>query len=597
MLRARPGIPLLAVRLPNRPPAPSGRCCLSSKTPPPSAQPTFPSTDSSVESLQLNLHGVNRMRKAVDSVCQDLLDLSSFLKDANAQRQHLLDQSNNLQQQIMRGKADKSIKARQNDIKSYIQTLDRKIRDARQIEVPISSSFVHLKRLHGRLPLGKPRLRNSNAHGPEASRQVTSALKALLALPGPPLLEELAHFLLSVPLPLSEESFLLIIRRLSNHRLASAARSVYHNLMATDYYPVSASSISVLLKITTSAQLRAEFQRLESLLGSLHLPSDEYVHSSLVTGNLKLNYKSMALNQFSKMIFSGYEPSLEVLTALVYHSAARRHWKLGCQFWRAIVEGKKNGKFGIDAWAYHAIWKLCMRCRQPRSASQILGDAVQQGYHVDDVINHRRPKHKSLPIRSSNKTPTAQDVLHAFKSRSERELPVVSKAQALTRSSLLSKLTARLPSSSTPPKPVNPLAETLPPPGPSPSLQARRKLDAIFLNKTRKVPGSLSNILCLNEPEVPIPAEQQSYSPSVGSIVFNLDEEMLRDVVQEKAGMEVSDWFIVRDEVGPFLPESKIATLPFRDPVPILWDDRLPNRRSPHPRLLFRRRNVKRVII
>ena len=529
------------------------------------------------------------MRKAVDSVSQDLLDLSLFLKLASAQRQHLLDQSNNLQQLIKRGTANSSMKTRQHEIKSDIRTLDLKVRDARQNEIPNSSFFIHLKRLHGRLPTQNPRYRNLPAHRPKISRQLTSALKALLALPNPLLLEELAQFLLTAPLPLSEESFLLILRRLSSLRLASAARSVYHHFMATGFYPVSASSISVLLKITTSAHLPTEFRHLESFHASLQLPSDKYVHTGLVVGNLKLNRKAMALSQFSKMIFSGHEPNLQVLTALLYYSADIRDWKLGYQFWRAILDGKKNGRFEIDAWAYHTMWRLCMRCHQRKLASQILLEAVHGGYEVDKVMDHRRLKYKSLPIRSSNKSPAVQDIMHAFKSHSAKNAPLVSSSPPLPRSRLVDRSNDHPQTSSKLSTSINaqPIAlSSLPP-----SLQARRKIDAIYLNKTRKLGNLLSNSIFLDEEEVPIPAEQCAHSPYNGFDLINMDEQMLLDAIQERTAEEFSDWFVLTDEMEAI--KSKIRTIPFRDPVPTIREDYIGIRIWKHPRLVFRRRKLK----
>ena len=532
------------------------------------------------------------MRKAVDSVSQDLLDLSSFLKAASSQRQHLLNQSNNLQQLIKRGKANSSMKTRQHEIKSDIRTLDLKIRDARQNEIPNSSFFVHLMRLHGRFPIQNPSYRSSAAHNPKGSRKVTLALKALLALPNPLLLDELAQFLLTAPLPLSEESFLLILRRLSSLRLASAARSVYHHFMATGFYPVSASSISVLLKITTSAHLPAEFRHLESFHANLQLPSDKYVHTGLIIGNLKLNRKAMALSQLSKMIFSGYEPNLQVLTALLYYSADLRDWKLGYQFWRAILDGKKNGTFGIDAWAYHAMWRLCVRCHQRQLASQILLDAVRGGYQVDEVMDHRRLKYKSLPIRSSNKSPTVQDVLHAFKSHSAKKVPTVSSSSPSPRSRLVEGPKGHTQASPNLPGPINTQPKALP--SLSPLLQARRQIDAIYLNKTRKVGNLLSNSFSLDEPEVPTPTEQGGYSPCKISDLINTDEEMPRDVIQERAAEEISDWFVLTDEIEP-IKKSKIPAIPFMDPIPLIREDYIGIRTCKLPRLAFRRRKLNMV--
>ena len=590
MLRGSPGIPLAAVRLCNRPAPSSGRCCLSSDSsrPPPPSRPAS-TANWPIEPRQPSPHESIRMRKAVDSVSQDLLDLSLFLKLASAQRQHLLDQSNNLQQQIKRGTANSSMKTRQHEIKSDIRTLDLKVRDARQNEIPNSSFFVHLKRLHGRLPIQNPRYRNSPAHSPKVSRQVTSALKALLALPNPLLLEELAQFLLTVPLPLSEDSFLLILRRLSSLRLASAARSVYHHFMATGFYPISASSISVLLKITTSAHLAAEFRHLESFHASLRLPSDKYVHTGLVIGNLKLNRKAMALSQFSKMIFSGHEPNLQVLTALLYYSADIRDWKLGYQFWRAILDGKKNGRFEIDAWAYHAMWRLCMRCHQRQVASQILSEAVHGGYEVDKVMDHRRLKYKSLPIRSSNKSPAVQDILHAFKSYSARKAPAVSSSPPLPLSRVVDRLKDHPRTSSELPGPINAQPAALS--SLSPFLQARRKIDAIYLNKIRKLGNLLSNSISLDEPEVPIPAEQSVCSPYKSLDLINMDQQMLLDAIQEKTAEEFSDWFVLTDEMAPI--KSKIPMKLFTDPIPTIWENYVGIRICKHPRLVFRRRKLK----
>jgi hypothetical protein len=624
MLRAVPGIPLRCVRLLNRPAAPTRRCRLSlsiSRTLPLSSPPP---TDMPIDRKQLDPCELARMRKAVDCVCQDLFDLSTFLKAADTQRQRLLDQNTKLQQLIRHGKAGSSTKAHHRSIKSQIKLLDLKVRDARQSEIPISSFFIHLKRLHGRLPIEKPKKRNSPSCSDNVSRQIYSALKALLVLPDPALLEELAQFLLNVPLPLSEPAFLFILRRLSNHRLASAARSVYYHFMTTGHYPVSAASISVLLKISSSAQLREEFQSLKAMLSSVRLPSNEYVHSGLIIGHLKWNDKDSALSQYSKMIFAGYETNLKVLTALLDHSAATGHWKLGVQFWRAIVRGKREGRFEVDAWAYHAMWRLCIKCRQRQMASQVLTEAVHDGHRIDDVIHHRRPKTKSLPIRSSNKTPTIHDVFKAFQARSTRELSVqtvsvsqpvppaapstvrpnlIGKLQGstqtserLSRSSLVTKLLANVQNPKTLTASVNAQLEIAS--SPPPFVHARQKIEAIYRQKIRKTGGPAFDTSSLTEPEIPMPIEPRTCPPTLTSYTLSLDEELLGEAIVERTAMEMSDWFVVPHASGRLEMLSKVPVLPFRAPSPIIRENcATPSSTSPPSRLVFRRGKRKEVEI
>lgn len=624
MLRAVLGIPLRSVRLRNRPAAPTRRCRQSLSISQSLPLPSPPPTDVAIDQKQLGPRDLARMRKAIDCVCQDLLDLSTFLKVADTDRQRLLDQSTKLQQLIRNGKAGSSTKAHHRSIKSQVKLLDLKVRDARQIEIPTSSLFIHLKRLHGRLPIEKPKKRNSPTCSGNVSRQTYSALKALLVLPDPALLEELAQFLLTVPLPLSEHAFLLILRRLSSHRLASAARSVYYHLMTTGHYPVSAASISVLLKISSSAQLREEFRSLTAILNSVRLPSSEYVHSGLIIGNLKWNDKDSALSQYSKMIFAGYEPNLKVLTALLDHSAATGHWKLGIQFWKAIVGGKREGRFGVDAWAYHAMWRLCIKCRQRQMASQVLTDAVHDGHRIDDVIHHRRPKTKSLPIRSSNKTPTIQDVFKAFQARSTRELSVqaisvpqpvpppasstvrpnlIGKPQGSTqtsekfsRSSLASKLSGTVRNPKTLTASVNAQVETSS--SPPPFVHARQKIEAIYRQKIRKTGGHAFDTSSLTEPEIPTPVEPRPCSPTLTLYTLNLDEELLAEAIVEKTATEMSDWFDVRHASGGGGMRSKVPVLPLRAPSPIIREDHAaPSSMSLPSRFVFRRGKRKDVKI
>src|SRR5271170_5612254 len=194
-----------------------------------------------------------KTRKAVDNLAQDLLVLSQYLSKAKTTRQLLLNHKTTLSQQTSHRELDtitKPLRKNLSAIQESLDDLDFKILSARQLSIPTSIFTIRLKRLHGTLPYPKTRLSSSLSTRISQSRQSNTTLGALLALPTAHVIDNVAHFLLTTSLPITEKSFLLMIAGFSRLRLASAARSAYQNMIAAGYAPTSPIAMALLLKLT-----------------------------------------------------------------------------------------------------------------------------------------------------------------------------------------------------------------------------------------------------------------------------------------------------------------------------------------------------------
>ena len=156
-----------------------------------------------------------------------------------------------------------------NTLKQSIQDLEKRIVKARQRKVPWSNFYIRLQRLHKRIANPEPAINSSHQ-----IRLSTSILESLLSLPVPRLLDKLAHHLLTTSLPITEQSFHLMIQKLSSLRLGSAARSAYHSLIAAGHSPSSPRAISLLLKLAPTIDDRKEFVRLQSLIKKSNISCD-----------------------------------------------------------------------------------------------------------------------------------------------------------------------------------------------------------------------------------------------------------------------------------------------------------------------------------
>lgn len=362
------------------------------------------------------------LRMALDSLADDILTLSHVISQRTAELHLLLNRKSDLCQKYNRT-AEKDNKAvllsEINSVNTSIKALERKLLYARERRIPLSY-FVRLRRLHGHLPYPRPRRPNRKDDQSTLVRRSHSTLIGLLSLPAPNVLQELAHFLLTTSLPITETSFLIMIQKLSALRYGSAARSAYHSLIVAGYSPTSPRAVSLMLKLMPAIRDRKEFARLQSLLEASNVHHDVYIHTQLIVGNLKMGSPIRALQQFRAMIANGFQPTLQALTALLHDCGSRRDWQLGVEVWRSLGLGHANLRFRIDLWAYQEMWRLCRKCGQQTSARQILRAARKEGFRVEDLIHTRGRKTKSLPIRSTNKMPELGDLKNSLKQASVR---------------------------------------------------------------------------------------------------------------------------------------------------------------------------------
>lgn len=480
------------------------------------------------------------LRKALDSLAQDLLDLSQYLSAANAERQQLLNRRTDKSQLIYRLKDDQDnngpktvLRAQVDAITKSIKYLDRGILRARQWQIPYSSFYVRLKRVHKSLPRPPvpPSISNSSR-----IRQSDASLDALLSLPTPELLDDLAQYLLTTSLPITEHSFYLMIHKLSSFRLGSAARSAYHNLIAAGYSPTSHRAISLILKLTPSIRDRREFFRLQSLVSKSNISLDPYIYSGLIIGNLKMGSRTNAFGHFRSMINEGFQPSLQVLTGLLHDCGSRRDWSTGAEIWRSMKVGQSNQRFHIDAWAYGRMWRLCRRCEQQHAANEILSSAAKEGFDLQEIIQHRRRKYKSQPFRNTNKSPELIDLQHSM----ERNLTCGVGAQDRMVGHVWAEQVSfcdfryihsrRLVQS-----------ESL---GTRRSVRARRQVDWLMLKKTRILTKSASKVADFSQLDIASPIKGITKGHAAGSYrLANMDEDLL-DILQEQSSYCLSKWFV-----------------------------------------------------
>lgn len=476
------------------------------------------------------------LRTALDNLAQDFLDLSHYLSNAYAERQQLLNRKTNKYQLSSRLKDDdgdpkSSLLAEINTIEQSITNLDNQITRARQREIPTTSFYIRLRRVHGRLPNHQLPLAHSTTDALAGTRLSNAILSSLLSLPAPKILDDLARHLLTTSLPITENSFFLMIHRLSNLRLGSAARSAYHNLIASGYAPTSVQAISLLLRLTSSIRDRREFYRLQSLINKFNISHDAYIYSGLITGSLKMGSRSNAFKHFRAMIAEGIQPSLHVLTSMLHDCGSRRDWLLGAEVWRSMNLGQSDGRFQIDAWGYNKMWRLCRRCHQRNAAAQVLRSAVRQGFELEGILYYRRKKYKSLPIRNTNKSPELEDVQNSIERAfvdgvvfpGEARKPVGNDSLSMQRSFREFNEDHR---------------------GEKRSIQARRRMDKLMLNRERTLRNSSSQIAELSQLDLAKPVTRTLENHADDLYHSKDKDEHLLDIIQEESISFLSSWFI-----------------------------------------------------
>jgi hypothetical protein len=485
------------------------------------------------------------LRMALDSLADAVLMLSHIISQLTAERQLLLNRKSGLFQKYKRivEKEKKLVLLSEvNSVNASIEAVENKLLYARESRIPVSY-YVRLKRLHGNLPYPKPRRPNRKDDQSTLIRRSHSTLIGLLSLPGSNVLHELAHFLVTTSLPITETSFLVMIQKLSVLRFGSAARSAYHSLIAAGYSPTSPRAISLMLKLMPAIRDRTEFFRLQTLLDRSNISHDAYIYTQLIVGNLKMGSPTGALQQFRAMIASRFQPTLQALTALLHDCGSRRNWQLGIEVWRSLGLGQTNLRFRIDLWAYQEMWRLCRKCGQQTSARQILRAAKKDGFKVDDLIHTRGRKTKSLAIRATNKAPQLRDLKNSLK---EPPLKIddftrqVIRDAVLTpsrsRQTLIPPLESSLKSSST-------LSEI-------PSSQYRQAVEKMMLAKYRKSSPTISSSW-MEESNTAIPLSHDRRSPTYCQ---GRDwDENLSDILREAAETFLSEWSVLSTTGGQTL--------------------------------------------
>jgi hypothetical protein len=360
----------------------------------------------------------SQLRNALDNLAQDLLDMSQYLSKINGERQLLLDRRSNLTQILKRtsGKGQRQLLAEDfAKLSESIQNLDAKLIDARQQRLPVTESrfFIRLKRLHGRLPGSKPHgfIISSNSFY-KAILSGNKRLRVLLSLPVANTLDALAHHLLTSSFPFTEESFFIMIKKLTALRYASMARSAYHHLIEAGYIPLEKPmEISSLLKLANVISDRRGFHRILRSVRQSGIPSDRYIYGALVIGFLKMGNPPRAIEQFKAMLSDGIQPPLSLLTYILRDCASRRNWELGKTIWHMFNIGQLRGALVPDKWIYYEMWTLCQRCAKYYNARSVRQEALEHGIDIGDIV--KRPPLKRRPVRRSNKSP---QLLHYYDS-------------------------------------------------------------------------------------------------------------------------------------------------------------------------------------
>jgi len=484
------------------------------------------------------------LRMALDSLADAVLMLSHITSQWTAERQLLLNRKSGLFQKYKRTvEKDKKqvLLSEVNSVNASIKAVENKLLYARESQIPVSY-YVRLKRLHGNLPYPKPRRPNRKDDQSTLIRRSHSTLIGLLSLPGSNVLYELAHFLVTTSLPITETSFLVIIQKLSVLRFGSAARSAYHSLIVAGYSPTSPRAISLMLKLMPAIRERREFHRLQTLLQLSNISHDAYIYTQLIVGDLKMGSPTRALQQFRAMIASRFQPTLQALTALLHDCGSRRNWHLGIEVWRSLCLGQTNLRFRIDLWAYQEMWRLCRKCGEQIPARQILRAAKKEGFKVDDLIHTRGRKTKSLAIRATNKAPQLRDLRNSLK-----EPPL--KIDDFTREAIRNAVSTPSRSRQTPRPPESSLksSSTL---SEIPSSQYRHAVEKMMLAKYRKSSPTISSSW-MEESNIAIPLSHDRRSPTYCQR-GDWDEHM-SDILREAAETFLSGWSLLSTTKGQTL--------------------------------------------
>jgi len=354
-----------------------------------------------------------------------------YLSKLKIERQMLLNRKSDLGQVYKRVSDVDQIRRLPDDLANLgraIQSLDAKVIDARKHGLPVAESrfYVRLKRLHGHLQDPKP-------HGvPITSNKFYKTilsgnmrLSALLSLPVVNILEELAHFLLTSSFPFTEESFFIIIKKLTVLRYPSMARSAYHHLIAAGYTPTeNPKEIPRLLRIASVINDKRDFHRILRSVKRSGISIDRYTYENLIIGFLKMGKGPQAVEQYHAMLSDGIQPSLSLLTYLLHDCGTHRKWSLGKEIWRMIKVRQLQGNLIPDKWVYYEMWRLCKRCARYSVARDIREEALEDGIDLKDIGNHPAPKRQ--PVRQSNKAPELLHYYDSFRNRNFQEALSVS---------------------------------------------------------------------------------------------------------------------------------------------------------------------------
>jgi len=477
------------------------------------------------------------LRMALDSLADDILMLSHVISQWTAERQLLLNRKSGLFQKykrIVEKEKKQFLLSEINSVNASIEAVEKRLLYARERRIPVSY-YVRLKRLHGNLPY--PKLRRPSRKDDQSTliRRSNSTLIGLLSLPGSNVLHELAHFLLTTSLPITETSFLIMIQKLSVLRFGSVARSAYHSLIAAGYSPTSPRIISLMLKLMPAIRDRTEFFRLQTLLDRSNISHDAYIYTQLIVGNLKMGSPTGALQQFRAMIASGFQPTLQALTALLHDCGSRRNWQLGVEVWRSLEFGQANLRFRIDLWAYQEMWRLCRKCGEQTSARQILWAARKEGFKVDDLIHTRGRKTKSLAIRATNKAPQLRDLKNSMKHPPLKVDDFT--RQVLPHGVSLPSRPHRIPSPA--PDSSSKWSSNL---SEIPSSHYRHAVEKMMLAKYR-TSNPVTSSSWMEESIIAIPLSQDGRSPSFCR--SREWDEHLSDILREAAETFLSEWSVL----------------------------------------------------
>lgn len=364
------------------------------------------------------------LRRSLDNLAQDLLDLSEYLSKLQIKRQTLLNRKSGLGQEFGRASDGDQRRRLADDftrVSESIQDIDAKLFDARRHQLPNTESrfFVRLKRLHRRLPESKAnRVIAPSNRMHKAIIRGNMRLSVLLSLPVTSALDELAHHLLTSSSPFTEESFFIMIKKLTLLRYASMARAAYHHLIAAGYIPPEKpKEITPLLKLSNAIADKKGFHRLLRSMKRSGVTIDKDIYGSLIIGFLKLGKPAQAMEQFHAMLSEGIQPQLSVLTHLLHDCGSRRNWNMGKEIWRMIKIQQLRGNLTPDKWAYYEMWRLSQRCAKYFIARHIRQEAFEHGMDLGNIV--KRLRHR--PVRRSNKSP---ELLHYYDSFHHRNLEI-----------------------------------------------------------------------------------------------------------------------------------------------------------------------------